>query len=765
MLRLFTHGVPRIRFCRLLLVIFKTKLKPVVVFLLITCSAPLQAHDSAPVKLDPVTVIEDEPLPPVGIDYTQVSTTYRIEGDAVNLLSYKGGSNPYTVIDRLPSVNYHSLDPYGLANIPGGNKGLRIRGELSTHGSTGTVDGLPLTGINPGPGYQWLFDLDNIGAVSLQQGPISPDRFNFFTTGGALNSEILWPKAESALVARQAFGAFNFKRSFLRIDTGELPDSSKLFLSASYTDVDKWRGPGKSPSDRFNIEAAWSRQLGEHGNGKLLFAYNDADAHNYRPLTYAQASNLGTWQYFDYSDNPQDGINYFENNRQSFENWTLIGEFDYDFGKAGHLTVKPYYLSENGEYLNGMSNGKVRRWLIDHDWYGVTAEWQTQIAATDIKLGFWWESSEPPGPPTAWKFYTPTDRGTLTNAKWSILADTTTRHQFYNVYALFEHGFGALTAQAGVRYVHETLPGFDFYNGTGLGDLSLDEALAQSSGVIKARSVSSFGFDEFLPFIAFDYAFSRHTNLKLSFGRNYGAPAFDVWPVYQQKSAIFLAQGITADQLWHSIKPETSEALDIGINLHAGTAYFAPTVYYARHHHKKVSYDSGLGVTYSHNNGESQAYGVQLAAGWSPRSDLDLFATASYNRNVFVKDLPMDDGSTQSVKDKQLPDTPIWLASAGATWRYKGLDISPLMHYSGSRYADTRHSQKIEDYVTFDLNLAYHLNVADTALKMSLSVQNLFNERHIGFVNASYYQLLSDTNAYFYPGAPRTISGAVSLEF
>jgi len=90
----------------------------------------------------------------VGTASDNGSTTYRINRDGVKLLGGNGGSNPYTIIDRLPSVNAQTVDAYGLANIPGGNKGLRVRGELSTHGSTGTVDGMPLTGINPGPGSQ-----------------------------------------------------------------------------------------------------------------------------------------------------------------------------------------------------------------------------------------------------------------------------------------------------------------------------------------------------------------------------------------------------------------------------------------------------------------------------------------------------------------------------------------------------------------------------------------------------------------------------------
>lgn len=696
-------------------------------------------------------------------------TVYQASREGIRLFGGSGNSNPYLVINRMPSVNAQSADAYGLVNIPGGNKGLRVRGELSTHGGGGTVDGLPLTGINPGPGNQWLFDLENMAAVSLRQGPISPDRVAFFTTGGVLDSAILWPQAQRTIQLEQSAGSFNFLRTFFRADSGKLADGSAFFLSTSYTDADKWRGLGKSPSDRINVEAAWSRPLGQRGNGKILFAYNDFEAHNYRPLTYAQATNLNTWRNFDYSSTSSatatQAINYYAYNRQAFENWSVIGEFDYALGESSHLSLKPYYLQEKGEYFDGMVNGKVRHWLIDHDWVGFTAEWNTRFAATDFKIGFWEESSNPPGPPTAWKMYNPTASGGLTGATWSILADTTTRHRFDSLYALAEHDFGALKAQLGGRYVRETLPGFNFYNTTGIGNVSYAQALSQSSGVLGNRSVSSFAISEFLPFIAFDYKLSPAANLKLSLGRNYGAPAFDVWPVFQQNSATFLAKGMTANTLWQSLKAETADAIDLGVHLHTAEAYFAPTLFYARNHNKNVSFDPGVGVAYSQNVGESHAYGIQAAAGWTPLPDLDLFATASYNRNVFDKDLPLLNGGHLAVTGKQLPDTPQWMASIGGTWKQEGFSLSPLLRYTSARYGDTQQIQRIGGYVTADLALGYQHQTRIGKLGAALMVQNLFDRKYIGFINASYYQLLSNSSAFYYPGAPRSIVGKLTLDF
>jgi iron complex outermembrane receptor protein len=696
------------------------------------------------------------------------TTTYRINQEGVKLLGGNGGSNPYTVIDRLPSVNAQTVDAYGLANTPGGNKGLRVRGELNTHGSTGTVDGMPLTGINPGPGSQWLFDLENIGGASMQQGPISPDRVGFFTTGGSFDSEIRWPQ-EHNFEASQSFGSSKFRRTFARFDSGKLEDGSDLFLSVSRTDADKWRGYGKAPGGRTNVEGALSWLIGGQGKGKVLFSYNDARANNYRALTYAQASDLNTWRNYDYSatssSTASTAVNYYNYNRQAFQNWTLIGEFEYALSDSSTLSFKPYYLSEKGDYFDGMANGKVRQWLIDHDWYGITTELHSHIAQTGVKLGYWGEASTPPGPPTSWKMYNPTASGELTGASWSILADTTTRHRFNSVYALADQTFGDLKAQAGGRYVRETMPGMNFYNATGLGDISYSQALASSSGIVANRSASSFSVGEFLPFAALDYALTPSTALKASVGRNYGAPSFDVWPVFQQNSPAFLAKGIDANTLWHSTKPETSNALDAGIRMSSEQGYIEPTLFYARNHNKNVSYDPGVGIAYSQNIGETHAYGIQAAGGLNVSNMLNLFATASYNRNVFSSDLPLLNGSTLAVTGMQLPDTPKVQGNIGGTWHQGEYSVSPLLRYNGARYGDTLQTQRIGGYSVVDLSLGYKHQVGASKLGASLSVQNLFDKRYIGFINASYYQLMSSTSAFYYPGAPRTVVAKLTLDY
>jgi iron complex outermembrane receptor protein len=544
---------------------------------------------------------------------------------------------------------------------------------------------------------------------------------------------------------------------------------SAMFLSASDTGAYKWRGPGRAPDGRRNVEAGIESHPLERLQCRLYAAYDYMKQDDYRPLTYAQAGDLGVYREYDFapvsSDAPAEAVNYYGYNRQVFADWALLSELRYEFSQETRFVLKPYYERERGAYLDGQASGKVRDWLIAHDSYGLSAELQSRLAGTDLKLGYWWSVLQPPGPPTAWKMYKPDASGGMSFAMWSILAKVETRSQFHNLYLLADHRFDALDLQGGVRVVRETLPGLTEYATMGVGDLSYEEALSASSGPIAARSVGAFSVYQALPFLALDWRLAPRALLKLAAGRNYGAPSFDLWPVYQMNAAGFAARNLSADALWHGIRPETADAVDLGLRLGEADSYLEPTLFYSSNRHKSVAYDPGIGIAYSQNVAHTRAYGAQLAGAWKPLAALSLFGTLSWDRNVFAGDLPRLDGTALAVSGLQLPDTPQWLASAGAEWRWRGLRLAPRMHYSGARYGDTQQTQRLGGYTVVDLDLGYERKLPFGRFDASLSFINLFDRDYIGFINASYYQLLSSSSAIYYPGAPFTVVGRVALNF
>ncbi|EGV32816.1 TonB-dependent receptor [Thiorhodococcus drewsii AZ1] len=730
-------------------------------------SAPSPA---AEIQLAPVTVYGQQDLSgqaAIGREEETTSTSYRISGETLERLAAPSQVNPYRALAELPSVSVGDMDPYGFSNLFS-NKGLRVRGKIASHGAMGSVDGLPLTGINPGPGYLWLFDMENIASVSLSQGPIPPDRLAFFTTMGVLDNRLRWPEPEAGVHLSQSLGAYDFTRSFVRLDSGLLENGMSLFGSASYTSGDQWRGPGDSPEGRENFEGGLVQRFDNGAEAKLYFAYNDMSLDSYRSLSYAQSQDLSRYRNYGYksqpSANPAEAVNYYKYNTQDFTDWTLFGEFTLPLRGETLLTIKPFYAYEEGVFYNGMSNGKVREWLIDHDWYGLSAELETRIQDTDLKVGYWLNTMEPPGPPTAWKLHAPTASGGLSFAKWALLAEPTERHSFQSLYAMGTHDFGDLRVQAGARYLVEHMSGFDVYDTTGIGDLSYDRALKRATRINRNRSTGGTTFRELLPYLGLTYALDPATDINLSIGRNYGAPVYGAWPVFQMNYAKFAAAGVSAADIWDTIEPEISDAIDLGMSLRFPWGSLEPTLYYASYENQGVAFwDPAVGIAYTQNIAESHAYGAQILGTWQAARNLDLFGTLSYDRSVFDKDLVTTGGAKLEVEGKQIPGAPQWHASLGGHWRLGRFGVSPVVHYSGDYYADSARTEEVDDYVTVDLDLSFEERLGPGDYRFTLSFINLFDTDYIGYVNTSYVQ---DTGGFnYYPGAPFTVLAKVAVDF
>lgn len=691
-------------------------------------------------------------------DRSSPSTVYRVGGDAMRFYDTPSGANPYTAVAEIPGVKVTMVDAYGLNNMQGGQKGMRVRGEVSTHGVAGTVDGVALGGPGPGPGYLFLFDKENVAGISFAQGPVAADRAGLFNTYGALDSELLWPRPEARREVSASFGSERFQRYFARLDTGTLSTGTALFLSASDTSADKWRGYGKAPAGRENVEVALRQSVGKL-DLKLIYARNDQAQNNYKALTYTQATDLNHYNGYDYANNPRSSDHY-DYNRQDFTSQVFLVEAEYAFTPQTSFVFKPYLAKEEGYYLYaGTTSTQLQKWLIDHETYGLTAELRTVLADTDLKFGYAWTSTEPPGPPTTRKQYSINSSGAVSFASWSLLAKVVERHEFESVYLTGQRRFGALTTQGGLRYARETLPSIDAYTaGTGAAwDVSADDALARATKN-STNSVRGRSFGYWLPEVGLGYEINPATEIHASLGRNIGAPSFDAFNQVTSPT-------ITKQFYWDQIRPELSTNLDLGARLRYGSVMLDPTVYFSRSRNKAVSvYNTTSKSVWSQNIGNTRAAGVQLAAAWTPDDAWRVFGAYSYSRSYFVEDVLTTSGALLSVNGKQLPDVPRSMANLGVAWQSQGFTVAPILQYVGSRWATTTYTERIPGYFTADLTLSYGRKATFGSWEGSLAILNLFDRKYIGQISTSEVNTAAD-GAIYYPGAPRTVVAKLSLNF
>ena len=103
------------------------------------------------------------------------------------------------------------------------------------------------------------------------------------------------------------------------------------------------------------------------------------------------------------------------------------------------------------------------------------------------------------------------------------------------------------------------------------------------------------------------------------------------------------------------------------------------------------------------------------------------------------------------------------MASAVLSYRLGGFILSPIVKYSGSRYGDILHKEKIGGSTVFDLDISYGKKLSAFGMKkldLSLTVNNLFDREYISIINTSDYQTLDTT---YQAGAPRTVYVSVSI--
>lgn len=693
-------------------------------------------------------------------DASKAGTVYKVERETMRLFDSPGGTNPYTAIAEVPGVKITTVDAYGLNNMQGGQKGMRVRGEVSTHGVSGTVEGLSLGGPGPGPGYLFLFDKENIAGIDFAQGPMSASRAGLFNSYGALDSRLRGPEKQAAGEIGLSGGSFGFRRGFARADSGELPSGTAFFVSSSQSSADKWRGEGEAPSGRSNVELGISQHLGDL-RMKAFYAYNKQAQNSYKALTYSQARDLDRYREYDYGTN-RNSSDYYDYNKQDFENQALIGLIEYDFTPDTTLTIKPFYAKEEGYYqYAGATNTQVLKWLIDHETYGLSGELKTRLGSTDLKLGYAWTSTAPPGPPTARKQYQIVG-GKLVFQQWALLSELVDRHEFQNIYLAAEQRLGAWKLDGSLRYVHEKLPGIDAYDTsktTGASwDVSEDAAISRASKN-PTRSVSSRSLDNLLPQLGVSYALDPALELRVNAGQTIGGPSFDA---FNQAPAGGIKR---SQQYWDQLKPEIATGVDFGARIRLDKGYLDPTLYYSRSRNKAVSvFSSTTNTVYSQNIGQTEATGFQLAAGWSATNTLQFVSALSYSRSVFSENIRTTGGATLNVDGKQLPDVPKLMGNVGTIWRYQGITVAPLLQYVGPRWTTSTYTERIPGYWLADLSVGYEQKAAWGKWSASFGVMNIFDKQYIGQISTSEVNTTAN-GAIYYPGAPRTLFATLGVGF
>ncbi|PHV48438.1 TonB-dependent receptor [Janthinobacterium sp. BJB301] len=230
----------------------------------------------------------------MGLMVTEDAPKARSTITAEELEKQRPTGNAYEALEMLPAVNSYNYDATGLF---GG--GLTLRG-FNSDQIGATINGVPVNDSGSFAIYpQEYVDQENTCSQTVTQGSTDADSPQVGATGGNFGINTCNPEDKHRLRMMQTIGQLNMKKTFVRVDTGLFSDKrTKMFVSASHAEADKWKGKGGAKRDHIDagINYDWDRFNYIHAT--LL--YNEAMNNNINNLTLAEINKNG--YNFDYAD-------------------------------------------------------------------------------------------------------------------------------------------------------------------------------------------------------------------------------------------------------------------------------------------------------------------------------------------------------------------------------------------------------------------------------------------------------------------------------
>ncbi|MBU2753700.1 TonB-dependent receptor [Acidithiobacillus sp. CV18-2] len=691
------------------------------------------------------------------------ASAFRLQQRQIEALAGPGGANADAALGFLPGVSYNAPDALNLANVQSANKGLRVRGETAQHGAGDLLAGVPFIAGFSGPG-QWLVDQEDVRSVTLYAGAVPPFLTAPGTIAGVVDSELLWPQAQSSWLLRQSIGSNWFSRSFLRWDSGLLPGGSSLFVSDSFTRADIWRGSGFAPAGRSNVALAWQQPYAS-GRLRLFYTHNDYRSDNYRPLTFAQSQDLARFGDLGYNATPAsdprspEAAWYQGYNRQDFRNDALLLLWQQSLGRLGAVQLEPYGMKETGWYQRGLLQGTqplVQRTDIDSWRWGLRLQWEKRLGPWRWQAGYWHDEKIAPHPATNSALYLPTVGGGLQFLRWSLLSGPTRAERYDSLFAEQSWQSGALALTLGGRYLWDRLPSLQAYATAGISTDSLNQALAQAQPVT-ALSVTGRTLGAFLPYLGFRWLLNEHWLLRASAGSNVASPGYDLWPAYQANVAALQKAGLAIQSLWDAQRLQRADQGDLALRWANDSGFVELLGYYGTFRNKSVAvFDPLSQLVYPQNVGDGRSFGASISAEWRMAPHWQIAGNGNYTRSAFSRDFQSLGGQTLVVSGLQTPDTPLWTGNLLLRHEDDAWRASVAGRYLGQRWADSLHTEPVSAYFLADLNAGHRWRWNRQELDLDIWLYNLFDRRAIGFINTG--GLTVDSGANFYPLSARTLA-------
>lgn len=680
------------------------------------------------------------------------------EVSSKELLILAPGTSPLKAIEKLPSVNFQSADPFGTYEW---SSRVSIRG-FNQNQLGYTLDGIPLGdssyGNNNGLHIGRAIISENIGVTRVSQGSGSIGTQATNNLGGTLEFFSADPSDGFGVDANLTYGSSNTMRAFGRINFGEA-GGVRGFLSGVYHNADKWKGAGEQRSMHVNAKAIIPVGDAEFD---AFFSYSDRAEQDYQDLSLEMINRLG----YDHDNYFPDYAKAIAAARRVFV--APINNLDDSYYDASGLRkdtlasyglttplgdgvtfkVKAYYHDNTGQGTWGTPyvaspNGvpmSARTTEYDIQRGGVFSSLNAEVGDHEVTIGGWYEHNDFTQARRFYAYQSNTTPG-LDHTKFL-------RNPFFTQW-LFD--FNTDTLQ---YYVQDKIS---------LGDLTINlgwkgfqvnnESDPRIQGSLAAGKIKSQ--DWFQPHAGVAYKltdkaeiFGGFTQVTRAFVSSATSGPFSTT---QAGFNALLARGL---------KPESSDTFELGARYNDNVFNGVIGVYYVNFRNRLLGVSTGSSIVGSpsilQNVGSVRSIGFEAAGDVRLGGGMTLFASYSYTGATY-RDNVITPTAVIATKGKEVVDTPKHLLRGEVAYDSDAFFGRVGANYMSKRYFNYLNDRSVPGRMLVDATVGYRLAAGLRApLELQLNATNLFGKDYVATIGSNGFGNSGD-NQTLLAGSPRQV--------
>lgn len=768
----------------------------------VSSALPMAAHaeDAAPA---PTSSEASDDREIVVLGFGQSRQVQSVTADDIARLT--PGSSPLKAIEKLPGVNFQASDPFGAYEWA-----VRISLRGFNQNQLGfTLDGVPLGDMTYGNvnglHISRAIISENVARTEVAQGAGALGTASTSNLGGTIEFFSATPSDTANVTGGGTYGSDNTWRAFARLDSGDLGNGLKGYLSYAYLTTDKWKGDGVQRQHQANGKIV--KDLGALGSITAFLNFSDRREQDYQDLSYdiiarrglkidniagdyplalglakiyqnqvAQASGaplpwagVGTTlpanttiddAYFNAAGLRRDWLGGVTFNANLTPELSLVTTTYYHENKGQGSWITPYSptplgaFNQDGSAITAASPLGFRTTEYRMKRVGMISTLAYDTGANRFEVGGWYENNQFV---QARRFYGMTDtaepnRDPLEFQKNPYLTQ-------------WDGKYGTDTLQ---YHVEDTLH-------------LADDRLVLNAGW---KGLYVINTARMLPDTTSPLATGRITARDL-FQPQAGVlfkltPAAELFADYTENLRAYTSSATTGpfsttqagfNAIRGELKPERSKTVEGGLRFRTGTFQASAVGYYVNFSDRLLAFANGAGIIGNpatlNNVGSVHTYGAELSANYRILQPLSLFASYSYNHSEYANDVRNAAGVLLVATDgKAVVDTPKHMLKGEVVFDQEGITARVGADYMSKRYVTYLNDVVARSRVLVDASIGYQFQGEGVLHGVGIegSVTNLTDKKYIATIGSNGF-VASGDNQTLLAGAPRQFFVSVKKGF